>query len=107
MKVEILYFDSCPNWQEAADRVRAAAIAAGQSAVEIGYRKIATDEEAAALPFAGSPTILIDGTDAFADAVPMIQLACRVYRTEAGLTGLPSVQQLTEALRARSSVVDS
>ncbi|WP_430335245.1 alkylmercury lyase [Rhodococcus sp. ACT016] len=102
MKVEILYFEACPNWMEAADRVRAAAIAAGRAAVEIEYRRIETDEEAAASPFAGSPTLLIDGADAFADAVPVTELACRVYRTEAGLAGLPSVEQLTEVLRARS-----
>lgn len=101
MQVEILYVDGCPNRQEAAERVRAAASAAGRTDVEIGYRRVATDTEAAALPFAGSPTILIDGTDAFADAVPVTELACRVYRTESGVAGLPTVEQLTAAVRAR------
>uniref|UniRef100_A1UQ22 Putative alkylmercury lyase n=1 Tax=Mycobacterium sp. (strain KMS) TaxID=189918 RepID=A1UQ22_MYCSK len=101
MRVEIVYFDGCPNWQEAG--ARAGEAAAGLAAVEIVYRRVSTDEEAAALPFAGSPTILIDGTDAFDDAVPVRNLACRVYLTDAGLRGLPTVTQLTEALRGRQS----
>ncbi|MBY4107271.1 hypothetical protein HQO87_26315 [Rhodococcus fascians] len=63
MKVEILYFDGCPNWQEAADRVRAAASLIGQSDIEIGHRLISSDAEAAASAFAGSPTILIGDID--------------------------------------------
>ncbi|WP_072690076.1 alkylmercury lyase [Rhodococcus marinonascens] len=102
MKVEILYFDGCPNWQQAGDRVRAASVAAGLPDVEIGYRRIGTDAEAAASPFAGSPTILLDGTDAFDDAMPVSDFACRVYPTEAGLAGLPTIEQLAEALRGRS-----
>jgi hypothetical protein len=102
MKVEILYFDGCPNWQGAGDLVRAASVAAGIPDVEIGYRRVETDAEAAALPFAGSPTFLVDGVDAFDDAVPVTELACRVYRTESGLAGLPSVEQLANSLRRRA-----
>ncbi len=102
MRVEVVYFDGCPNWQEAGTRAAAAA-AAGFADVEIAYRRVTTDEEAAALPFAGSPTILIDGTDAFDDAVPVRVLACRVYQTDGGLSGLPTVTQLTNAFRRRQS----
>ncbi|RVW00674.1 alkylmercury lyase [Rhodococcus xishaensis] len=101
MKVEILYFDGCPNWREAADRVREAATVIGRPGIEIGYRRIASDAEAARSPFSGSPTILVDGVDAFDDAVPVTELACRVYATETGLAGLPTLEQLASALRAR------
>ena len=101
MRVEIVYFDGCPNWQEAGARVSTAA--AGIPDVEITYRRVTTNQEAAALPFAGSPTILIDGTDAFEDAVTVTELACRIYQNGAGLTGLPTVIQLAEALRRRQS----
>ncbi|AOW94446.1 alkylmercury lyase [Rhodococcus sp. WMMA185] len=101
MKVEILYFDGCPNWRETADRVRAAATAIGHPDIEIVYQRISSDAEAAASPFAGSPTILVDGVDAFDDAEPVTELACRIYPTEAGLAGLPSTEQLADALRAR------
>ncbi len=83
MRVEIVYFEGCPNWREVGVRVGAAA--AGLVDVEITYRRVTTDDEAASLPFAGSPTMLLDGTDAFDDAVPVTELACRVYQTDAGL----------------------
>jgi len=101
MKVEILYFDGCPNWEEAGALVRQAAAAAALPDPEITYRRVGTDAEAAALPFAGSPTILIDGADAFG-AEPVTHLACRVYPTPAGPAGLPTARQLADALRARS-----
>lgn len=101
MRVEILYFDGCPNWQEVGARVDAAA--AGLVDVEITYRRVTTDKEAAALPFAGSPTILLDGTDAFDDALPVTELACRLYQTDAGLMGLPTVTQLAGALLRRAA----
>lgn len=102
MRVEIVYFDGCPNWQEAGARLGVAA--AGLVDVEIAYRRVTTDEEAAALSFAGSPTFLVDGTDAFDNAVPVGTLACRVYQTDAGLRGLPTVTQLAEALRSREAL---
>lgn len=104
MKVEILYFDGCPNWQVAGDRVQTAADTIGLSDVEIRYRRIETEHEAAALPFAGSPTILVDGTDAFAGAETVTEFACRVYPTESGLAGSPTAEQLTKVLRSRSSL---
>ncbi|OAK54846.1 alkylmercury lyase [Rhodococcoides kyotonense] len=105
MKVEILYFDGCPNWQEAADRVRAAASLIGQSDIEIGRRLISSDAEAAASAFAGSPTILVDGVDAFDDAVQLTELAYRVYSTDRGLAGLPTVDQLAASLRSKGEAL--
>ncbi|MFE3292776.1 alkylmercury lyase [Rhodococcus sp. NPDC059234] len=102
MKVEILYFAGCPNWQDAGERVRAASETAEVQDIEIEYRRVETDDEAAALPFAGSPTILVDGADAFDDAVPVTELACRLYQTESGLAGLPSIEQLADSLRRKS-----
>ncbi|OZG29799.1 hypothetical protein DFJ75_4946 [Williamsia muralis] len=101
MRVEILYVEGCPNWVAAVERVRAAAAKIGRTDLEIGVRRIGSDAEAAASPFAGSPTILIDGADAFDDALHVDQLACRLYRTEAGASGLPSVDQLADVLHAR------
>lgn len=101
MRVEILYLDGCPNWVAAAERVRAAAAKTGRTDLEIEVWRIGSNAEAAASPFAGSPTILIDGTDAFDGALHIDQLACRLYRTERGAAGLPTVDQLADVLRAR------
>lgn len=102
MNVEIVYFEGCPHWREVGARVSAAA--AGLVDVKITYRRVTSDDEAAALPFAGSPTILVDGADAFDDAVPRRELVCRLYQTDAGLMGVPTLAQLSEALRRRQSI---
>ncbi len=55
-------------------------------------------EEAERTGFRGSPSILIDGADAFADPDAPVGLSCRVYQTPHGPTGSPTLDQLREAL---------
>jgi hypothetical protein len=48
--------------------------------------------------------VLLDGRDPFAgDAPRSFEVSCRVYLTPEGLAGVPSVQQLVEALRSHTS----
>jgi len=49
--------------------------------------------------FAGSPTIYADGIDLFPTGDDGGALACRIYRTPAGLTGSPTVEQLVDAIK--------
>jgi hypothetical protein len=51
--------------------------------------------------FAGSPTITVNGADIFPDGAPSSDLACRIYMTPSGFAGLPTMDQLTKALRDR------
>jgi len=103
--VEVLYVDDCPNWRECGERTAAALKAAGLDGVAVNYRRIATSAEAAALPFAGSPTILINGADAFDNAERITELACRLFETDARVAPLPTVEQLTQAFRRPFSAV--
>jgi hypothetical protein len=96
----IRYIDGCPHWQLARDRLRAAVRELGLGGVPLGLEIVTTAIEADRLGFRGSPTILIDGTDPFAGPSMPMGLACRVYRTERGVEGAPSVAQLLDALRA-------
>ena len=96
--VALLYFDGCPNWRTAEDRLRRALAHVGRADAEIEYRTVRTHEEAAETQFGGSPTILIDGVDPFADPDGAVGLCCRVYSTSEGLSGAPDVAQLTGAL---------
>ena len=105
MDIEILYVDQCPNSDEAGVRVKEALAEVGLVDVAVSYRLLATDDEAAAVPFAGSPTILIDGVDAFPGADRVTDLACRVYPTEDGLKGYPTVDQLAAVIRERGGSV--
>jgi hypothetical protein len=94
----ILYSDGCPNWRIADERLREALARAGREDVRVDHRLVTTPEEAQAAGFRGSPTVLIDGRDPFADPAAGTGLSCCVYPTEEGLTGSPSVGQLLAVL---------
>jgi hypothetical protein len=55
---------------------------------------IGSPEAAEEHGFRGSPTVLIDGVDPFADNDAPVGLSCRMYVTERGLAGTPSIDQL-------------
>jgi hypothetical protein len=67
----------------------------------ITHTLIASPAAAAEVPFAGSPTILIDGADLFPSDGRTSDLACRVYLTPAGLAGQPTQEQIQAALDSR------
>lgn len=98
MRVELLYFDGCPNWTVADARLRQAMTAAGYGDITVHRRKVETTEEAALVGFIGSPTIRVDGRDPFAAGDEAVSLACRVYSTPGGLSGSPTVEQFIEVL---------
>lgn len=95
MRVTVLYFDGCPNWTTADERLR---VLAAELGFTVDRRKITTSEEAEQLAFRGSPTILADGRDVFAEGDEPVGPSCRVYRTPEGLAGVPTLDQLREAL---------
>lgn len=98
MRAELLYFDGCPNWRLADQRLRDALTQAGRDDVRVEYRCVTTPEQAQESGFRGSPTVLVDGRDPFADPDAPVGLSCRVFRTEAGLAGAPTVEQLVRVL---------
>ena len=105
MKVELLYFEGCPNWREAEDRLRQALRQLGLPESALTLQGLQTPEDAERLSFRGSPTILVNGVDPFADPAAPVGLACRIYQTPTGGAGTPTLSQLTEVLAdAMSSV---
>ncbi|MQA35931.1 DF family (seleno)protein [Modestobacter roseus] len=98
MQVSLLYFDGCPNWSVADERLREALTRLGYGHAALEYRQVTTAEEAEEAQFRGSPTVLVNGRDPFLDDESPVGLSCRVYRTPDGLAGAPTVEQLVEAL---------
>ena len=98
VKVELLYFGGCPNWQETLDRLIEALALARLSGVTPVLVEVRSDEDAVRLGFRGSPTVLLDGHDPFADPAAPVGLACRVYPIPEGLRGAPTVDQLLAVL---------
>lgn len=98
MRVVLLYFDGCPNWTVADERLAEAARLVSRGDLTVHRRRVETEEDAIAVGFTGSPTILIDEKDPFATGDEQVGLACRVYSTPDGLAGSLSVEQLVEVL---------
>jgi hypothetical protein len=98
VRITLRYFDGCPNWRLAEGRLRRVLAAIGAPATEIALERVETRGEAERLDFRGSPTVLVDGADPFAEDGTPVGLACRVYRTERGLEGAPSEAQLRASL---------
>ena len=99
-EIRLLYFDGCKCVPIMLDRIRAALLEEDID-VEPVLEKVASPHDAERLRLAGSPTILIDGRDPFAEAgAPFFGFWCRLYVTPTGLEGSPTVKQLRSALRA-------
>ena len=99
MKVQLLYFDGCPNWRETDQRLRQALQLVGRDDVQVERIRVSTPEEAEATGFLGSPTVRINGADPFAEPGAAVGLTCRLYRTSTGLAGAPTIEQLLEVVQ--------
>lgn len=102
LAVTVLYFDGCPSWRTAMDRLQVAATLADVR-ITVSTEAVQTPEDADRLGFTGSPTIVIAGRDPFALPGKVPAMACRVYTTPHGLAGAPTVAQLVDALRQAST----
>jgi hypothetical protein len=97
--VEILSFAGCPNHHGAIALVERVS-AELDLEPEIRILDVPDQEAAQRLRFLGSPTIRIGGHDVDPDAQERSDyaLSCRVFRTEAGITGQPNERWVREAL---------
>ena len=96
MDVTLLYFDGCPSWQTTNRRLRELADEYG---VDLAHREVDTPQAAEEMSFRGSPTVLVDGRDPFAQGDEPVGLSCRIYQTPDGPAGSPTLEQLRSVLR--------
>lgn len=99
MTVELLVVRDCAH-AEAAGMVLARALAAEGLDPRFDVVLVDTSEQAQARDFLGSPSFVVDGRDLFASPDAVSGVACRVYWTEQGASGLPDEAQLRLALKA-------
>ena len=99
--VELLYWDGCPSHPQALAELRAALAAVGRPEIEVQLTRIATDDEARASGFIGSPTVRVAGVDvAGGGELEGARLSCRVYRRRDGrYSPTPDPLDLRDALR--------
>ncbi|MGI8754944.1 MAG: thioredoxin family protein [Acidimicrobiales bacterium] len=96
MDVILLYFEDCPNWQTAEGHLELLALEVPD--LRLSRHLVDTAEEAERVGFAGSPSILIDGIDPFAEPNFPAGLSCRMYQSPAGPAGSPTLDQLRKVL---------
>jgi hypothetical protein len=100
MNVEILHIGGCPNWGDTAAHLTTILAEVDPASRPVRVTLIASPDDAARVPFAGSPTVLIDGADAFPSAGRTADLACRVYPVNGRLAGAPSIDDLRTVISA-------
>ena len=98
MEIILQYFDGCPNWEVAEERLMS--LAAERPDVVLIRQVVDTAEEAERVGFHGSPSILINGADPFDAGDASVGLACRRYLTPHGAAGAPTTEQLRAAIDA-------
>jgi hypothetical protein len=101
MRIELLHIDECPHSTKAQERLEAGLTVLGRSDIPVHTRLLTSASEIPNTGFAGSPTITVDGVDIFPTDAVADDLACRVYATPDGLAGLPTLEQITSALKNR------
>lgn len=90
MRIELIYFEGCPNVERARANLRAALSAAGVRADVEEWER----DGAGAPPYVRrypSPTILVDGRDVSGDAGGSGEASCRA-------AGAPSVESILAGL---------
>jgi hypothetical protein len=84
-KVELLWWEGCPSTPEALAELGRLMSELGLDPESVVVREVASDAQAEAERFPGSPTIRVDGRDvAPAAAGEPVGLTCRIYRRRDG-----------------------
>jgi hypothetical protein len=102
MDLTVLAVPDCPNVMLLEERL--AQVLEGRRDVTVSRQVIADEDEAASRGMHGSPTILVDGIDPFAEPGQPASVSCRLYRDGGGqVDGAPSVSQLRQTIGAQPS----
>lgn len=93
MRIEVQYFDGCPNSTEMISLIKEA-MRSFDEQIEYEEILVETREKAETVKFRGSPTVLINGIDL--ENMPEsvnTNLSCRYYKN-----GLPTKEQLIKLI---------
>jgi hypothetical protein len=99
VKIEVLYFDGCPNHKPALERVRQVLAEVGLSA-EVLEVNVSEASIAQKVGFLGSPSIRVNGLDVEPEArgARTYGMMCRTYAVNGRREGLPSREMLRQAM---------
>ena len=98
-KVELLWWEGCPSWEQALADLRDEMSAVGLDPASVEVREVPTDDDATREGFVGSPTIRVNGCDIQPPAGEPAGLTCRVYRLRDGrVSPTPDPDDVRDAL---------
>jgi hypothetical protein len=101
VKIEVLYFDGCPNHEQLLPRLGELLDQIQVAASPVELVEVPDDAAAQRERFLGSPTLRVNGRDVEpgAELRTDFGLKCRLYRTEDGFAGLPLEAWVLDAVR--------
>ncbi len=106
--VEVIYWQECPSWKLALDRIKKAVeeieAEIEKIKIEVREREIKDDEEAQKIGFPGSPTIKVNGIDIDPQGAEqnIKGLTCRVYKIGGKLLPLPPYEFIKQRIKELS-----
>jgi hypothetical protein len=105
MDLIVLAVPGCPHATLLEERL--AQVLEGRRDVSVSRQVIEDEQEAARQGMHGSPTILVDGTDPFAEPGQPASVSCRLYRDSDGrVDGAPTASQLREVIGEPAATAD-
>jgi hypothetical protein len=97
MQLTVLAVPDCPNAPVLEERL--AAVLHGREDVTVSHELITDESQAERWGMHGSPTLLVDGADPFAEPGEPPSMSCRLYRSDDGrASGAPSAAQLRRVI---------
>ncbi|HET7271767.1 MAG TPA: hypothetical protein VFI90_11850 [Rubrobacter sp.] len=100
MRVSFLYYEDCPSYELALERLREVMDEEGVLG-EVEVIKVDTEEQAREFRFVGSPTIRVESQDIDPPGDPRYALTCRAYRlADDRISPLPSKDMIRRAFRS-------
>jgi hypothetical protein len=100
-RIELLWWEGCPSHPRALAELRELVEAVGLDPDAIEVREVATDGDARAEGFVGSPTVRVDGGDVQPPGEQPAGLTCRVYQRRDGrISPTPDPEDVRDALIA-------
>lgn len=104
MKIEVLYFEDCPNHKPTVERVKQVIDRLGVAA-DVREVELTQDDDPVIMKFIGSPTVLIDGRDVdpAQRAGASYGFCCRTFGGE----GMPPVDIIENAIQTFGTAATS
>ena len=104
MKVEVLYFDGCPNHEALLPHLREL-LRTHEVEAEVELVRVEDADAVERARFLGSPTVRVNGEDVEPGASDRTDfgLKCRLFATPDGLHGMPADEWVLTAVGAHPS----